>query len=145
VSGRGIAVDGSGTILVAGSFRGTVDFDPESTTASLTAAASSSGSDIFIASYSQPSLPKRVAPESAASITLHVAPNPFSGTFTLGYNGGTAPARIEIIDMMGRVVESREVDGATEVTLGVELPAGAYIVQTTQGEVRRQVMVRKVR
>jgi hypothetical protein len=143
---RGIAVDGNGNVDVTGNFGSslstTVDFDPGDATNSLTTAG---GSDIFIAQYTEAPLPKRTLHEAAGSMTMRVAPNPFTSDFTFRYDGGAAGARIEIIDMMGRVVDSRDADGATEITLGAELPAGAYIVRTTQGETRRQVMVRKLR
>jgi hypothetical protein len=141
---RAIAVDGGGNIYLTGSISGTVDFDPSESTAILTSAGKS---DIFIAKYTETTQPKRATDAGMGNeengIALQVAPNPFTGDFTFHHDGTTA--RIEIIDMMGRVVESREVDGAMEVTLGAELPAGAYMVRTTQGEIRRQVMVRKVR
>jgi hypothetical protein len=75
---------------------------------------------------------------------MQVAPNPFTSDFTFRHDGA-APARIEIIDMMGRVVESRDADGATEISLGAELPAGAYVMRVREGEITRQMMVRKVR
>jgi hypothetical protein len=144
-TGRGIASNGSGDIYLTGSINIlTADFDPSSSTANLTSAG---GADIFIAKYTEATQPKRSTGSSMGSgenaIALQVAPNPFTGAFAFHHDGTTV--RIEIIDMMGGVVESRDVDGATEIMLGAELPAGAYIVRTTQGESRRQVMVRKVR
>jgi hypothetical protein len=141
---RAIAVDGGGKIYLTGSISGTVDFDPSESTAMLTSAGKS---DIFIAKYTETTQPKRTTGAGMGNEengnALQVVPNPFTGDFTF-YHDGTS-ARIEIIDMMGRVVELRDVDGVTEITLGAELPMGTYMVRTTQGEIRRQVMVRKVR
>jgi len=148
-AGRGIAADGNGDVYVTGNFgtstSTTVDFDPSEATADLTTAGQS---DIFVAKYTESTQAKRSTSlrtsNEANPVALHVAPNPFTGAFTL-YHVEAAPARIEIIDVMGRVVQTRDVDGATEVTLGAELPAGGYLVRITQGETSRQVMVRKVR
>jgi hypothetical protein len=138
--GTGLTLDGSGAITIMGRFYGTGAFDPGDPNVTLTSAGMQ---DIFIAKYVEPTLPKRSVVMSDLS-RMQVAPNPFTSDFTFRHDGA-APARIEIIDMMGRVVESRDADGATEISLGAELPAGAYVVRTTQGETRRQVMVRKER
>jgi hypothetical protein len=48
--------------------------------------------------------------------------------------------------MMGRVVESRDVEALNGVvSLGSELPAGAYIVRIIQGEELHSVIIHKVK
>jgi hypothetical protein len=77
---------------------------------------------------------------------MEIAPNPFTGRFTLRCDGASAPARIQVIDMMGRVVESGEIaDAGREITLGSELQAGAYMVRIVQGEESRTMMIHKVK
>jgi hypothetical protein len=141
--GRAIAVDGSGDIYITGDLNGTADFDPSDATANLTSAGSN---DIFIAKYSQPTMPKRTMSEHSGSIEMMVAPNPFTTSFTLRCDGASTPAHVEVIDMMGRVVESiNEVVPNGDIRLGENLPAGAYLVQVIEGDGVRQMMVWKVR
>jgi hypothetical protein len=141
-----LAIDGSGSVYVHGSFSGTSDFDPRSGTASLTPVGLR---DVFIAKYTQSTLPKRASEESVTSgqsIQLHVAPNPFTDQIHIRCSGASTPSQVQIIDMIGRVVETRDIDDAgQQITLGSELPAGAYVVQITQGEERRKVMIHKVK
>lgn len=83
---------------------------------------------------------------TTSDFALRIAPNPFSGAFTLSCSGTAAPARLQIIDMRGRVVETREIANASqEIVLGSELPTGTYLVQIIQGEERRTMMIQKVR
>jgi hypothetical protein len=107
-------------------------------------------SDIFIASYSQPTLPKRSSDADMNNrqntIQLRVAPNPFTSAFTFQCDGITGPSRIQIIDMMGRIVETRDVaDPSGEINLGSELPAGPYFVQVVQGEESHSTIVHKAK
>jgi hypothetical protein len=140
--GLSIAIDGSDNIFVTGLFQGSADFDPSTAMASMTSAG---GNDIFLASYHEPVLPKRTAGE-ISDMQMQVAPNPFTSAFTFRFDGTSAPARVEIIDMNGQVVETAgDVLPGGEYNLGAELPAGAYFVQIVQGETRRQVLVHKVR
>jgi hypothetical protein len=141
-AGVGITVDGNGAITVMGRFYATAYFDPGDATASLTSAGNM---DIFIAKYIEPTLPKRSL-GSSGQIAMQVAPNPFTDDFTVSYNGISASAHIDIVDMMGRVVESIETaDARGQIRLGAELPAGAYLVRVREGETTREMMVRKMR
>jgi len=149
VNVRGIALSGSADIYLTGDFGAgnaviTADFDPSEETANLTSAGKN---DIFIAKYTESTSAKRAVGlnEQVGSndVAALVAPNPFTSDFTFHFGDNSAPARIEIIDMLGRVVETTDVDGVTQVTLGAELPAGTYLVRATQGTTIRQTMVRK--
>jgi hypothetical protein len=147
-SGQDIAVNGSGDIFVTGEFTRTYDFDPSEAAATLTSA-SAGIRDIFIAKYTQPALPKRSWEQGTGisdnDLTMQVMPNPFTSTFTFRYAGGSTSARIEVVDMMGQVVETRDMNGAGEMMLGEGLPTGTYIVRIMQGELTRQMLVRKLR
>jgi hypothetical protein len=141
-NGGALALGSSGEIYISGQFQGTVDLDPSAATASLTSAGITDG---YIAKYREVVQPKRVVSGSVSN-EMRITPNPFTGEFTLSYNGLSAPSRIRIIDMMGEVVERREMTDATEeIVLGAELPAGAYLIEIVQGEERRTMPVRKVR
>jgi hypothetical protein len=102
-------------------------------------------SDPLRSRYRKLTEPER--PESRSSnIALHVAPNPFTSEFTLRHDGASAPARVQIIDMRGRVVESREIAApGVEARLGSMLQAGTYFIEITQGDVRRTTLVHKIR
>jgi hypothetical protein len=145
--GSVLALDGAGGMVVTGNFgAAATDFDPGDGVASLTSAGSG---DIFVARYTDITLPKFAVNQIAGihrEMALRIAPNPFTSEFTLRYDGASAPSHLQIFDMMGRVVESREVaDPNEEITLGSALPAGAYFVEIVQGEERRQMLVHKVK
>jgi hypothetical protein len=68
-----------------------------------------------------------------------VSPNPVRGAFRLGFgldDGG--PGKIEVIDVQGRRVVSREVGGLGPgehaLSLPGSLPAGVHVVRLSQGE-----------
>lgn len=146
-SGRGIAVDGSGDVHVIGGISGTTDFDPSTDIASLTSAGLN---DAFIAKYTTPLLPKHTPVPSrgdaGTDCRLSVAPNPFTNTLTLTYDGTSHAARIEFVDMKGRTIETiAGVAAGGEIQLGENLPAGVYLVRVIENESVRQMLVRKVR
>lgn len=149
---RSLAVDDNGTVYATGNFTGTADFDPGIGTAYLTSTVNTSGfsADIFIALYNEPVLPKRSVDANIGGrktgVELRVAPNPFAGEFTFHCNGASAPSRVEILDLMGRVLESHDVaDPNQELTLGFALPAGTYFLQLHQGGATSAVMIHKVK
>jgi hypothetical protein len=143
--GRTLAIGGSGMVYISGSFANTVDFDPGVGTANLTSAGGPR--DIFIAGYSEATLPRRsTAAGSYTPTELHVAPNPFTSNLGFRYSGASQPSRIQIIDMMGEVVETIEsVAPDSEIRIGAKLSAGTYFVQFVQGEETHRVMVHKVK
>jgi hypothetical protein len=137
----------SGTnIIITGRFYGTVDFDPGSGTADLTA--STSGSS-YVAKYSQSGLAKQevdpgVVPGS--DLNVFVAPNPFAEAFSLRITGDTKiPVLVELVDLMGRSLESVNVGTDGVENIGADLPSGTYFLRATQAGTVRQVMVKKQR
>jgi hypothetical protein len=140
-----IAARGS-TIASTGRFRNNpADVDPGIGTALLTPAGLN---DMFLATYNDAPLPKPVVsnPLTTTEKAVRVAPNPFATDFTIRSEASSTPAHIQLLDMMGRVVESRDVEALNGVvSLGSELPAGAYIVRIIQGEKISTMMVHKVK
>lgn len=134
-----------GAIACAGSFQGTpADVDPGAGTTILTSVGLW---DAVLLRYGDAPAPKPNATLASTTTdnTVRIAPNPFSASFTIKSEASTT-AQIQVLDMMGRVVESRDVeslDGAFE--LGSDLPAGTYFVRIMQGESVRTMMVRKVK
>jgi hypothetical protein len=138
-AGRGVSVDNNGDVSITGLFGGTIDFDPGTASSTQTTAGAT---DIFVARFAQQTMLKPDLPTHAAS-RISVGPNPFQDALSIGYDG--VQVRIEIVDMTGRVVETRVVDGPGTVALGADLPGGEYLVRLTQAGASRQVMVRKMR
>ncbi len=73
-----------------------------------------------------------------AGFDLRVTPNPASSTAVLSAQlSGTAPARVEVFDLLGRPVQQLDlgtVGGQQSVQLSVQqLPAGTYWVRVTEG------------
>jgi hypothetical protein len=142
VNARDLAVDAGGDIASTGILFGATDFDPGSGTVTLTPAG---GRDIFVATYTPYVAPKRCAGTGSYEASEpRIAPNPFTDNFRFTPAGTSQPCRIQIVDMMGRVVETRELSGTDrDVTLGSDLPAGSYFVWIGSGQGYRAVMIRK--
>jgi hypothetical protein len=97
-----------------------------------------------------PATPTSVRPGAAAAATLAVQayPNPFTSQLTVQVAAlQTGPAQVELVDPLGRVVATREVElraGAQEVP--VACPAGAaglYLLRVRQGQ--QQVQAKLMR
>ena len=79
-------------------------------------------------------------------------PNPARGEFAVGYTlAGAGPARIELLDLAGRRIAARAVDGGgtgsnvVRFSEARDLPAGIYLVRLAQGGrflTRRVVVIR---
>lgn len=120
---RGLRVDGSGNVIVTGTFSGTLNFNPAGTAVSLTA----SGFDLFIAKYSASgvaSWAKRVdssnsvyypnvAVDSGGNILVATS---FAGTLNADPNGGSLP-----------VVGAASSSGPTSLFIGKYSSAGSVL------------------
>jgi len=82
-------------------------------------------------------LTKVASPESASSaMDIKVYPNPFTGAFTFNLTTSSeATVVVSVYDMMGRLIENREVMPAevNELQLGDRYSSGIYNVVVSQG------------
>ncbi|MBN8641989.1 MAG: T9SS type A sorting domain-containing protein, partial [Flavobacteriales bacterium] len=73
----------------------------------------------------------------ALSFNAIVSPNPFGESFGLEVTVSTEETiQVKVYDMLGKLVESREVDSTTisELQIGATYPSGVYNVIVSQGE-----------
>ena len=95
---------------------------------------------------STPAAPAGKLTNTAVSLTAVAYPNPFSGEFSLNLanSNGTA-AQVKVYDMLGKVVEVREIDAknSNAQQIGNNLPAGDYNVVVTQDGVTDAIRVIK--
>ena len=117
---RGVAVDGTGRVYVAGLCFGDITFGATT----LPSTGRFSG-NIFLARLSPP--PTGLPAETAAP-AFTLAPNPAHHTATLT---GLAPgAAVTLLDGVGRTVRQEQADAAGTTTLDVRgLPTGLYLVR----------------
>lgn len=91
-----------------------------------------------------------VTPHAPATLALAAGPNPARGALALAFALPTnAPARVQLLDVAGRVVRSREVAGAGAHTLRFDdlgsLAPGVYLARVAQGALSRTTRVAIVR
>ncbi|NNF57982.1 MAG: T9SS type A sorting domain-containing protein [Rhodothermaceae bacterium] len=133
-TGYGIAVDAAAQPHITGAFGQTVDFDPGSGVAELTA---SGPSDIFVTNFAATTVAAEPLAPLAESFTLSTAyPNPSTGLARLNLVvRKTQPVHAEVVDVLGRRVAllyDSVLPAGTQHTLTVEgedLPSGLYFVR----------------
>ncbi len=70
-------------------------------------------------------------------LEMSVYPNPSSGAFTLETKDAKGRYNMNVYDLMGRMIESRQVDFAAEPSVKFEIKCkGLYIVTLTNGDNR---------
>lgn len=74
------------------------------------------------------------------------APNPSASHFVIATSTAeTTPVTIRIVDMAGRVVEEvKDVLPNIQTTVGIKLPAGNYVAEITQGNMRETLKLVKI-
>ncbi|MEI6945583.1 polysaccharide lyase family 8 super-sandwich domain-containing protein [Paraflavisolibacter sp. H34] len=82
-------------------------------------------------------------PAAGEAFTLQAYPNPSRGAFTLRLQAQpAAPVRVTVYDRNGRRVLQQQVAAQT-IRLGETLPAGLYLVEAVQNNLRKTVVVVK--
>lgn len=81
----------------------------------------------------------------AESLHLTAYPNPFTNAITLVWNSNSeVKTIIRVADMLGREkLLITDVSPDDEITLGEQLPAGVYVVEALQGDVRKTLRIIK--
>lgn len=91
-----------------------------------------------------------VTPPASSTLTLAAGPNPARGTFTAYFSlPDTRHARLELLDLAGRLVARRDAPGPGEYEVQLDeaaaLPPGVYLLRLSHGGVTRTARVVLVR
>ncbi len=133
-------------VVVCGVFNNLVDFDPESSTAYLSA---NTNGSYFFAKYSQNGGAKegpRPVFGTKNTIELRATPNPFHSAITIELLGETSgAASVEVFDITGRQVGQYKLDNGSSGMFGAELPIGTYVLRVNGEGVRRELTILKQR
>ncbi len=118
-----IAIDESDNLYFTGNFAGTADFDFNSPIYNLS---SISGTDVFVAKYSPTSVGLI---ENNIDDSFTIYPNPTVGQFTILLNKPNQIERVEIYDLMGKLVDGKyNISNSTTFNLSV-LPSDIYLIK----------------
>ncbi|WP_415581652.1 T9SS type A sorting domain-containing protein [Flavobacterium longum] len=86
----------------------------------------------------------RVAPKSAVAFQAVAYPNPFADSFNVEVTSAmSSDITVNVYDMTGRLLETKEVKAAQAVTLGDQYPSGVYNVIVNQGDASKTLRVIK--
>ncbi len=136
---RGMALDPSGNIYIAGEFYENHQLDPLSTNYYY----SNGYEDIFIAKYSQE--PVRAVQPADDGHSVSASPNPSPGLFRIDVPTGYSPTLPVITDMTGRFVEPLVSFQGTEWLIDLRSwPAGVYVANIRSGEKIRMLKLVKI-
>lgn len=87
-------------------------------------------------------MPCRIGESDASEIT--VSPNPFSEETNILLSGWEKGAKVEVYDITGKVLISREVESSeTELTIGVGFDPGIYLIRVADTESQKVIRIVK--
>ena len=80
------------------------------------------------------------------NLEVFAFPNPGKGQFTLSINSDDTKEKIamQVIDMYGRMIESRNVNAGSFVKFGDKYRAGTYFVRVIQGTTHKEIKIIKL-
>jgi len=86
----------------------------------------------------------RVPNTLPTSMEVKVYPNPTTSQFNVQVkSSGTEEAVVRVLDLTGRFIKSIKVSSNSNVSLGADLKAGAYVLEVKQGKEVKTVRVTK--
>jgi hypothetical protein len=89
---------------------------------------------------------KSESKELRKGLQIQAFPNPAKTTFTLKVSSGNSKGviQLQIVDVMGRVVESRTLLPSETITFGNTYRPGSYYIRVTQGKEQKQMKLIKI-
>ena len=128
---------------------GTVIYDnqPGASDAALPVHAVGSNSTVVInnsnsENASQKAETETVIESEVKGLQVTAFPNPAFGDFAINVRGGTSEkVTIHVIDMYGRMIETRQVNPNSTTHFGNRYKMGTYVVKVTQGKEQEQIKV----
>ena len=85
------------------------------------------------------------APEVSNDLDVIAFPNPSSNNFTINVNAKTNERiTMQVVDMYGRIIETRNVTMNSMIRFGDRYSAGTYFVRVTQGKQHKEIKLIKL-
>lgn len=127
-----ISIDNNNNLFISGSFRNTLDFDPTAAgVLNITSNSITSGiAGTFIAKYSNP-IACNLGIESNNKKAMIIYPNPASEYFMIQNETSLSGISINIIDVSGKIVISKDNIKSDEIIIISDLNKGIYFVNIT--------------
>jgi hypothetical protein len=130
-----VTIDSDNSILAAGYFSQTADFDPSLSMFNLTGPAS--GYNLFVSKLIQDSELGLAAHEPGSEIILY--PNPTGGNVTLVYEGSDDNLHFHLKNINGQLLGSQELYPGSKTEIELNLASGMYLLEITDKEQVRSV------
>lgn len=127
-AGRGIACDNSNNIYLTGDFQNTTDFDPGTATYTLS---TTGAANVFVCKLNNITASINNEFNSIEQL-ISIYPNPNQGQFEIKLNRAVKNAKIEIINLSGETVLTKNISGAKASIQITELAKGVYFVNVLE-------------
>lgn len=133
-----IALDSDNNIILTGTFRGEMDFDPTIGVQTLTSNSSGSpdNAGIFISKFTNPNTCTLLENSFSKNTYFEIYPNPSKGLFTL--KSFWNESEITIFNLMGKKIHSLKVNQLETLIDLQNLEKGIYIIQLEHDNLKTQ-------
>ena len=86
------------------------------------------------------------APVISNALDVIAYPNPSRGDFTINVKGNSSSEKVvmQVIDIYGRVIETRNVNASSIIKIGDDYSAGTYVIRVFQGKEHKEIKLVKL-